>query len=156
MSITNDQKIIRDGTADGHQPLAEPAAASTNLYAGTVAVLYKGYLVDPSTPSSDQVVIGMLNGLIDGSPHVTAPMASTLAGDHILGVDTGSFWLKSGASADALTQANVGSTVYLIDGVTVGATNGSSTRPAAGTLNRIGSGPYTGFVSVRLNPAGNP
>mgnify|MGYP001555921721 CR=1 FL=1 len=50
---------------------------------------------------------------------------------------TGSFFLFGGTSADALTEANVGGPVYLIDEKTVGATNGSSTRPVAGVLRAI-------------------
>jgi hypothetical protein len=49
-------------------------------------------------------------------------------------IATGSFFLASGTGADAITQANVGATVYLINETTVGLTSGSGTRPAAGVV----------------------
>lgn len=157
MALSADVKIIRDGVPDGHQSIARPMAASQSIYAGSVACTYQGYLVNPSTPSSNMVVLGVISGLINGAPHVTTPMTSPASGaTPILGINTGAFWLTPGTAGDALTQANVDTTVYLINETTVGATNGGGTRPSAGTLQRIGTGPYAGLVSVRLNPAANP
>jgi len=52
-----------------------------------------------------------------------------------------------GTSADALTDADVGATVYAIDNATVGKTNGSSSRAVAGTLTEISNG----RAFVRIN-----
>ena len=152
MSITVDQKIVRYGTADGHQPAVQPQKSNTNIYAGIVAVTRGGYLIDPMTAvQSTDVVWGMINGQQDGSPHVVTPMAGgTVDGTHQLDIDTGSFYLLPGTSSDALVQSDVGSTVYLIDGITVGKTDGGSARPVAGRLEAIGVAQYAGYVAVRL------
>lgn len=151
-TLTTDQKIIRYGTPDGHQPGVQPQKSNTNIYAGIVAVTRGGYLIDPmAAVQSTDVVWGMINGEQDGSPHVVTPMAGgAVDGTHQLGIDKGVFYLTPGTSSDALTQADVGSTVYLIDGLTVGKTDGGSARPPAGKLEAIGVAQYAGFVAVSL------
>lgn len=130
MALTTDIPSTRFGVpGDGHQPTSYPVAASAKPFGGAVAVLYKGYLVAASTPSSDQIVVGIMQRTADNS--------TGAAGDIQGQVETGSFFLFGGTSSDALTQANVGGAVYLIDEKTVGATNGSSTRPVAGVLRAI-------------------
>jgi hypothetical protein len=151
-TLTNDQKIVRYGTADGHQPGVQPQKSNTNIYAGTVAVTRGGYLIDPmAAVQTTDVCWGMINGQQDGAPHTVAPMAGgAVDGTHQLDFDTGSFYLLPGTAGDALAQSDVGSTVYLIDGVTVGKTSGSSTRPIAGVLEALGVAQYSGLVAVRL------
>lgn len=161
MSTTQDLNIIRYGTQDGHQPQAQPIESSVSLYIGQVAVTRAGYLIQPDTAvQSTDIVWGMLNGQLDSQETVSSPMAGgTTAGLHIAGIDTGSFYLTPGTSGDALVQSDIGATVYLIDGNTVGKTSNGNTRPVAGTLENIGSGPYTGLVAVKLgtNPiTGSP
>ena len=150
--MTTDAKIIRYGTQDGHQPTSQPMQSSVSLYIGRVAVTRAGYLINPDTAvQSTDLCWGMINGIIDAAPTTTSPMAGgTTAGLHFAGIDTGSFWLTPGLSSDALTQADVGNPVYLIDGLTVGKTSGSSTRPVAGKLEKLGTGQYSGLVAVLI------
>ena len=115
-----------------------PVQAGAKCWGGSVATTYKGYALAPSTPSSDMLCWGLYQRTADLSATGTAN------GDISVEVETGDFWLYGGTGADALTQANVGQPVYLIDEKTVGATNGSSSRPAAGTLKRIDSGRTAG------------
>jgi hypothetical protein len=152
MALTTDIPSTRLGVpGDAHQPLSFPVAAAAKPFGGAVAVTYKGYLVAASTPSSDEIVVGMMQRTADNS--------AGAAGDIYAEVETGTFWLFGGTSADALTQANVNQVVYLIDEKTVGATSGSSTRPVAGTLRaidttRAGGDQYAvtlGTVSVGAN-----
>lgn len=151
-TLTTDQKIIRYGTADGHQPGVQPQKSNTNIYAGIVAVTRGGYMIDPmAAVQNTDVVWGMINGEQDGAPHVVAPMeGGAVDGTHQLDFDTGSFYLTPGTSGDALAQSDVGSDVYLIDGLTVGKTDGGGTRPKAGKLEALGVAQYAGFVAVRL------
>lgn len=129
-ALTSDVPTTRYGVdGDAHQPTSYPVAASSKPWGGAVAVLYGGYLVAASTPSSDQLVVGIMQRTADNS--------AGAAGDIVAEVETGSFFLFGGTSADALTQADVGQPVYLIDEITVGKTNGSSTRPVAGVLRAI-------------------
>jgi hypothetical protein len=130
MALTADIPTTRYGVpSEAHQPLSVPVAASTKPYGGAVAVSYKGYLVAASAPSSDQLVLGVMLRTADNS--------SGAAGDINGQVDTGSFFLFGGTSADALTQADVGQPVYLIDEKTVGKTSNTGARPVAGVLRAI-------------------
>jgi hypothetical protein len=151
MAVTKDVKTIRYGTQDGHQPTAQPMAASVSIYAGTIAVTRAGYAQPAHTPTNADICWGIYNGLNNGSPTVSTPITNgTTAGDIVIGIDTGTFWLTPGTSSDALTQADVGATVYVVDEVTVGKTDGSNTRPVAGKLAAIGTGQYAAFVAVTL------
>lgn len=157
MAVTKDQKIIRYGTPDGHQPTAQPMKANVSIYAGTIALTDStGYAVPATSTATTQKCWGVYNGLVNGSPHVSAPItAGSTNGDTIIGIDTGTFWLTPGTNSDALTQADIGAVVYVIDEVTVGKTDGSSSRPIAGRLAEIGTAQYTGYVAVTLGIASN-
>ena len=157
MAVTKDQKTIRYGTQDGHQPTALRAKANATFYAGTIALTDStGYLKSSATVAATDKCWGIINGLVNGSPHVSAPItAGTTNGDTIVGIDTGTFYLTPGTSSDALTQADIGAVVYVINEVTVGKTDGGSARPIAGRLAEIGTGQYTGYVAVTLGIASN-
>ena len=152
MSTTQDLNTIRYGTQDGHQAIAQPIQSGVSLYIGQVAVTRAGYIIQPDTAvQSTDICWGMTNGQLDSQEAVSSPMAGgTTAGLHFAGIDTGTFYLSVGLSADALTQADVGADVYLIDGNTVGKTSGSSTRPVAGKLASIGVAQYSGLVAVTI------
>jgi len=150
MSTTKDLKIIRYGTQDGHQPTSQPLQSAVSVYPGQFAVARSGYLIQPDTAvQSTDKVWGVLNGIVDTAPTTASPIAGgTTAGLHFLGIDTGSFYFTPGTSSDALTQADVGSVVYVIDGNTVGKTDGGSARPVAGILEKLGTGNQAGLVAV--------
>ena len=152
MSTTQDLNILRYGESTGHQPQSQPIQSAVSLYIGQVAVTRAGYLIQPDTAvQSTDTCWGLINGIVDSQETVSSPIAGgTAHGLHFAGIDTGSFYLSSGSSGDALTQADVGATVYLIDGNTVGKTDGSATRPPAGKLASIGVGQYAGLVAVTI------
>ena len=152
MSVTKDQKIIQYGTPDGHQPIAQPMKANASIYGGTIALTDStGYAKSAVTPASTDTCWGVYNGLKNGTPTVSSPIvAGTANGDTIIGIDTGSFYLANGTAGDALAQADIGATVYVVDEVTVGKTSGSNTRPIAGKLMNIGTAQYAGLVAVLL------
>jgi hypothetical protein len=157
MAVTKDQKIIRYGTYDGHQSTSQPMKANAACYAGTIALTDStGYVKSSATVAATDKCWGIINGLKDGSPHVTTPItAGTTNGDTVIGIDTGTFFLTPGLTTDALTQADIGAVVYVIDEVTVGKTDGSASRPIAGRLAEIGTGQYAGLVAVTLGIASN-
>ena len=149
MATTKDVKIIQYGTPDGHQPTFQPLTSAVSLYAGTVAVSRSGYLINPDTSvTSADYVWGIVNGIVDANPAVSSPIVGAAANVTNVGISTGTFYLTPGTAGDALTQADVGKTVYLIDAVTVGKTGAS--RPVAGVLASIGTAQYTGLVAVTL------
>jgi hypothetical protein len=154
MSTTRDLKIIRHGTQDGHEPVAQPMQSAISLYAGQIALTRGGYLIQPDTSvQATDIAWGILDGTLNGAPAVSSPItngSTSAGGNGMLGIQTGTFYLRSGSGADALTQADVGATVYVIDGNTVGKTDGGSTRPVAGRLVAIGSGQYAGMVAVKI------
>lgn len=154
MSTTADLNILRYGTPDGHQTTAQPMQSNVSLYIGQMAITRAGYLIQPDTAvQSTDVVWGLINGQVASQESVSSPITNTSSvagGNGLIGIDTGTFWLTPGTSSDALTQADVGATVYAIDGNTVGKTDGGSARPIAGKLALIGDGQYTGLVAVTL------
>jgi hypothetical protein len=159
-ALTADIKITRYGTADGHQPIAQPLGGSATVYRGSVGATRSGYLVAMSTPQSTDVVWGVIENSTEiafTGPGITNP-ASTNGGVAVT-LSTGTFILANGTAGDALAQTDVGSTVYLIDEQTVGKTTGSGTRPVAGVLMQTPTGDptmATGKVAVKVgNAAGN-
>jgi hypothetical protein len=152
MAVTKDQKTIRYGTQDGHQPTYQPMKANEAIYAGTIAVTKAGYAISAKTGlATTDICWGLYNGLINGSPAVSTPItAGTTNGDTLIGIDTGTFYLQNGTNSDAFTQADVGATAYVVDEVTVGKTDGSAARPVAGKVANIGSGQYAGLIAVTL------
>lgn len=152
MAVTKDQKVIRFGTEDGHQPTYQPMKANASVYAGTIALTDStGYAKAATSPASTDTCWGLYNGLVNGTPTTATPVANgTVTGNVLIGIDTGSFYLTPGTAGDALTQANAGVTCYVIDEVTVGATSNGNTRPVAGKFISVGTGQYTGLVAVLL------
>ena len=136
MALTAD--IITTKYGPGGPPNNQPLKANSTVYRGSVAATRSGYLVAMSTPQSTDVVWGIIDeavGVANTGPGITG--ASTDGGVTV-NIDTGSFFLASGTSGDAITQANVGQTCWLIDEKTVGATNpGGNTRPIAGVVEFI-------------------
>ena len=138
MALIADVKTIRYGVpGNSTQPVGIRAiAASTTVYGGSICLTNSsGQIKNAATPAATDTCWGLV--LTQTTNPSTTAQTSGIIQD-VLGrpfeVQTGTFYLAGGTSADALTQANIGKVVYVIDEVTVGATNGSSTRPAAGVL----------------------
>lgn len=160
MALSADIKQIRFGTpGNASQPVNQPLKASQTVYRGSVAATRSGYLVPMSSPLSTDVVWGIVDkagpGTADTGPGI---VGGSTDGAVTVEIATGTFFLKAGSGADALTQANVGATVYLIDEQTVGATSSGNTRPVAGILMALGNNvgnivPIAGMVAVKLGSA---
>lgn len=165
MALSADVKTTRYGTADGHQPLNKGLEASTTIYRGSVAIINgtggnKGYMANPATPESTDIVLGMVSsagpGTANTGPGITGGSTN---GAVLVNIATGSFILASGTGADALSVATNGATVYLVNETTVGATNGGSSRPAAGvqlSCNTDDPSIPSGYVAVKLGTPNSP
>jgi hypothetical protein len=70
-------------------------------------------------------------------PLIPPQAASSVAGTYNAVIDTGSFFLNAGTGSDALSTADCGASVYLINETTVGKTSGGASRPVAGVLLNI-------------------
>ena len=137
MALAADVKIIRYGVpGNSTQPqVPGPIAASTTLYGGSICLTNSsGNVKSAASPSSADTCWGLVHAqTINASTNVTTGIALDVNG-RPFEVETGAFFLASATGADALNQTYVGKTVYVYDEVTVAATNGSNTRPAAGVL----------------------
>lgn len=134
MALTGDVLTPRFGTADGHQPLNAGIKATVQLYRGSIAVIDNtGYLKNAASPASTDTVLGILDKAGPGTSNALPGIKGGATDGAVTAeIATGSFLLASGTGADQLSAATAGATVYLIDEVTVGATNGGGARPVAG------------------------
>lgn len=166
MALTKDIHPIRYGApGNSTQPTTQPLGANAKVYRGSFAATRSGYLQPMLTPQSTDIVWGLIegvdetcsqsSGVIDGQPGITG---GSTDGEVSCLISTGTFWVPNGTGADALAQADVGATVYVVDEKTVGKTNGSNTRPVAGILIKA-SDPLnvlSGLVAVKVGqPAGS-
>lgn len=114
-------------------------AATTTIYGGSlVCSNAAGYLVVGSTAT----------GLIARGVAILKCVNTGAAGAMECGFEEGDFEFENSAAADALAQAEVGDTVYIVDDNTVAKTDGTGTRSAAGKL--IGFNPDNGKPIVRV------
>jgi hypothetical protein len=104
--------------------LTLPVKASTIIYGGaTVVTDSSGYAVG-ATEATGLKCWGVAEETVDNSAGSN--------GAQFVKVRPGVFSRDVGTSADALTQADIGKTVYAIDDHTVGKTTNSSARSPAG------------------------
>lgn len=102
-----------------------PAASSVTFYTGSIVMTNAAGYNTVGAAATGQFARGICT---------TGKVSPASNGAVEVGWEEGDFELESGTAADALTVANVGDTVYIIDDNTVGATDGTGTRSAAGKL----------------------
>lgn len=141
MALSADVRTFRYGTTgNSTQPQNLGLTAAATVYRGSIATTRSGYLVAASAPQSTDLVWGIIDKYGPGYADV-APgcVGGTTNGSVTVEVATGSFFLQNGTGLDAFTQANVGTTAYVINETTMGATSGSSTRPVGGEFLGLAS-----------------
>lgn len=104
---------------------------NVKIYAGALCCLNGGYLA-PWTAATSLGKAGRATATFDN----TGGADGAITGE----VERGVFGWDIGASSDALTDADIGATVYGIDDHTVGKTDGSAARSAAGKLMQLENG----------------
>lgn len=103
-------------------------AASVTIFEGSIVAMDTSGNLRPGRATATDIVVGVArDGYVNG----------TTAGATIAECDCGVFAFDSGTAGDAITIANKGATVYVIDDQTVGLTNGTNTRPAAGKVHDV-------------------
>lgn len=119
-------------TADRNTPerlgpdLAFAPAAGQTIYRGAlVALNASGELVKGATATTLKAL-----GRADTS-------TLDVAYDGLIRVRRGVFRWKNSAAGDAITNADYGATVYIVDDETVAKTNGTNTRSAAGICRGV-------------------
>jgi hypothetical protein len=139
MASANDFKITRYGVpGNASQPLSFPIGANVTVAAGAFAVTdTSGNIKDAAvaTVGSADTVWGVIGNRVVNASTAVAPIGAIGADGLPFWVETGSFYFSSGTGVDALTQANVGKTVYMINETTVGATSAGSRSPAGILIN---------------------
>jgi hypothetical protein len=162
-AVTSDQKIIQYGVPDIYPPIVQPIGANVQLYRGTIALtngpnssVAPGYLKRATAPTSTDVCWGMLEFYdpTGGTPDtIPGMLGGATNGATRAQIRQGTFFLKSGSGSDQLSQSTVGQTVYVIDELTVGATNGSGTRPVAGVHEAVDPTQATTLFAVSMGSA---
>lgn len=158
MALSADIKVVRYGTADGHELDNFGLAAGVTVYRGSIALTagvgaHAGYLKNASSPLSTDICWGLIDsagpGVIDGGPGIAN--TSTVDGAVLVQVATGTFFLGSSTGADQLGLTTLGSTVYVYNENTVAATSQSNTLPVAGKhIATDTTGQYPGGYAIRL------
>lgn len=111
--------------------LAIPMKAGAKVYEGClVAVDATGYLINGATATS-LIVMGVADKDYDNT--------SGSSGDVVANVLCCQAYMGNSGS-DAVTQAQVGSTIYMVDNDTVSKTSATSTESAAGICTGLDAG----------------
>jgi hypothetical protein len=134
----------RYGSGDGCQPTSYPDGASQLFISGSVALISgsgsvtSGYLKNPASPGSSDIVVGMLGDLAGGTGVETAATftSGTVDGTTWHDVQTGTFYFQSGTGSDQLAESTNSKTVYYggenANGPIACATDGGVNRPVLG------------------------
>jgi len=148
MALTGDVKATRYGVGGNvHQQLNLGLAATTTVYRGSIALKNaSGYLKNSASPLSTDTCMGLVEQALNIANTGPGIVGTSTNGAVLVDIATGTFFLSAGTAGDALTIADIGSKVYVIDEVTVGKTDGSATRPVAGTLVAVDSSQPGGYA----------
>lgn len=110
-----------------------PVKGGVKIHGGALLVLNAGFAA-PGTTATGLIALGRAESGVDNT--------SGADGDVVVRVrkpTAKSFKWANSASTDEITQADVGSTCYIVDDQTVAKTDGTSTRSAAGTVVAVDS-----------------
>lgn len=118
-----------------------PAKASKVFYPGALVMKgTDGYLIPAATTAGGRVM-----GVVELENHPSVDTTGTSDGDVTLCVRMGIFPFAIGASTDAVTKADEGNDVYVLDDQTISRLAGSG-RPVAGQLFLVEG--TTAWVSI--------
>ncbi len=115
----------RNTPARSGEEFVHPVAADAVIFAGALVVSdATGYLA-PGSTAATLTVAGRAEEAVDNTGGADGALTCRVRKGVFLFVNL---------AADAVGQANVGTTCYIVDDQTVAATNGTNTRSAAGTV----------------------
>lgn len=103
-----------------------PVAASAVIYAGSLVVANASGYAAPGSTATTLTYLGRAEEYVDNS--------SGANGAKTVRVRRGKAFKFANAGGDPVTQASLGKVCYIVDDETVAATDGSSSRSAAGTV----------------------
>lgn len=106
----------------------DPVAATTKIFAGSLVCLDASGNAVPGSTATTLTARGRAEEQVDN--------LSGAAGDKTVNTSAGVFRFAN-HGADAIDRADIGGTAWIVDDQTVAASNGSSTRSAAGTIDDV-------------------
>lgn len=127
MALTKD----RNTPMQDAELIAVPVAAGVVCYAGGLAAANAGGYATPGATATTLTYLGRFEEWVDNS--------AGSAGDLSVLVRRGKAFKFKNSGTDSIGQAGLGKPCYIVDDETVAATNGSSTRSAAGVVVAIES-----------------
>lgn len=106
-----------------------PVAASTRLYAGSLACINASGFLTKGAVATNLKAVGVVEAGADNSAGADGAVRAK--------VRRGTFRFANSASTDLIALADVGADCYIVDDQTVAKTNGSSTRSVAGKIRDV-------------------
>lgn len=107
----------------------DPVAAATTIYTGALVVLDASGNAAPGSTATGLKARGLCIERADNS--------NGAAGDIGVETETGVFLFANSAGADEIDRSDIKGTAYIVDDETVAATDGSSSRSAAGVIEDV-------------------
>lgn len=124
-------------TADRNTPAREATRrqfnvlAAVKIFAGALVMIDANGRAAPGATATAKKGVGRAAALADNS----AGANDAIKAD----VDVGVFRFKNSSAGDAIAQADIGATCYIVDDETVAKTDGTGTRSAAGIVFDVDS-----------------
>lgn len=123
--------------ADRNTPMKDgelisvPVATNTTIYAGSLVVANASGYAAPGSVATTLTYLGRAEEQVVNNPGANGAKSVLVRRRKAFK------WLNHGA--DAVVQADLGKTCYIVDDQTVAKTSGTSTRSAAGTVVGVDS-----------------
>lgn len=124
-ALTKDRNTPRHGG----ETFGYGVAASTRIFAGSIAALNAAGDAVPGATSTTLTAVGRADTHVDNS--------AGAAGDETVIVRKGVFQFANSAAADEITKADIGADCFIVDDQTVAKTNGTNTRSVAGKVMAV-------------------
>lgn len=122
MSLSADRNTeMKDG-----EIISVPVATNVKIYAGSLVAANASGYATPGAVATTLTYLGRAEEQVDNAGGANAAKSVNVRRKKAFK------WKNSGA--DAVTQAELGKTCYIVDDETVAKTNGTSTRSAAGNV----------------------
>lgn len=127
MALTKDRNTeMKDG-----ELVAVPVAADAVIYAGALVVANATGYAAPGSTATTLTYLGRAEEAVDNTGGADGAVT--------VQVRRGKAFKWGNSGADAVTQAELGKTCYIVDDETVAKTDGTGTRSAAGTVVAVDS-----------------
>lgn len=114
-------------TRAGHRR-SHPVAADVLCFAGAIAVMNASGYAEPASTATGLTALGVFHHYQDN--------AGGADGDQVVEIERGCFHFANDGG-DPIDRTMIGSICYLVDDQTVAATDGGTTRSAAGVVDDI-------------------